>query len=246
MSNSTTTLEYAAPLAWHRRRWLQRTIVLSSVAAALAVAVALVVPPLWPQWQYLRIQSRCLNYSPPADQVVYEEDPQESARLLASESTAYHRLIYHGTLAGVDWNPICAIPQVIQEMARLNLPLPLLFVHARRDAAGRQYLVYTSITQQNAEELGRGRVVKLEAIALRPASLWPGSKVKMVGASNVLILSGLQPGERLRVYAGQVHAADDSRFTIEYRLNDQAGTITGKVQDGGAIELQAPHWSTAP
>jgi len=67
--------------------------------------------------------------------------------------------------------------------------------------------------------------------------------VKPVDASAGLIGEGdkddpplrVDPGNRLRVYAGQADLADPSHFTIAYVLDGKAGTIDGWAKDAGVV-----------
>src|SRR3954467_7796923 len=104
--STTPLLDYAEPPAWHRRRRVRRNALFIGAFIIAAWLFWFAGPKVWRHAVYLRAQSRCLNYAPPADRVVYEEDPQRVEGLLASRSPRYRRVVYHGTLAGTDWNPV--------------------------------------------------------------------------------------------------------------------------------------------
>ena len=81
----------------------------------------------WQQWQAERaqrkqrlaeiaIQNQCLNYTAPADKVVYEEDPDEGAKLLAAESADYQ--------PAVVGRPGFAVPAGWRPPVRVKLPQP--------------------------------------------------------------------------------------------------------------------------
>src|SRR3954447_14485842 len=82
---TTPTLEYGHSMT-RRRKWTRRALVFVVLLAALGYPswrwgprAASVVPLLY--WQ-----RECLNYTPSADQIAYEEDPSEAAKLLAKGS----------------------------------------------------------------------------------------------------------------------------------------------------------------
>src|SRR5690242_8362975 len=136
MTEPTTTvtaplLDYAEPPPWHRRRRVRRTVVLTAAFVAVTGFAWCAGPALWRHAVYLRAYSRCLNYAPPADRVVYEEDPQQVESLLASRSPTYRRVVYRGTLAGTDWNPVALNTDVTDGFAQFTcqqVDPPLLFL----------------------------------------------------------------------------------------------------------------------
>src|SRR5688500_7133312 len=76
-------LDYAPPVPWHRRRRVRRWTAL----ALCLVGVGLLVRWRAPLWQWARraeLQRRCMTYRPPDDMVVYEEEPESAASLIAA------------------------------------------------------------------------------------------------------------------------------------------------------------------
>jgi hypothetical protein len=155
--------------------------------------VAPFVKEKWEQWQAARaqeqdrlalvaIQQKCLTHAPPANQVVYTEDPEEAAKLLAGANGAYEPLMEGVADATAAWTQARArnsradtatppvVPPGFQPPVRAAHPdyyrqfendpffgggagggqglfspghgeLVLLFLHERKTASGKAYLV---------------------------------------------------------------------------------------------------------
>jgi hypothetical protein len=244
-SATTPLLDYAEPPGWHRRPRVRRYAVVFAVIAMAAIGFWRWGPGLWRQTLYLRAQARCMNYAPPADQVVYEEDPERVETLRARQSPSYRRVVYRGTFEGTDWDPVALNTPVMDgfmSITLLQVNPPLLFLHERRDPAGHRYLVWIGLQIENAEERGQGRVVSVVACVFRPARLW--SYLEPVKRDDYLSLHDVQASDTLRVFAGQFDANDASRFSIRYELNGTAGVIEGQLLDGGQLKLESPGWVT--
>src|SRR5207302_4952739 len=84
---SDTSLEYAPPLPWHRRRSWRRAVLLVGVIC-LADAGWRWGPAGWRLGKLLYFQRQCLSYAAAPDQVMYEEDPARGAVLL--KRAGYH------------------------------------------------------------------------------------------------------------------------------------------------------------
>ena len=88
--NPATTLEYAPPLRWSRRR---------VVAGAIVLALALCAYGGW-RWgprlrgrvNLLTLQHRCLGYEAPPERIVFTGDPNDMDTLLRSDAS-YRSLI---------------------------------------------------------------------------------------------------------------------------------------------------------
>src|SRR5207302_9559063 len=73
------------------REWLRRGLVVAALFVAVFSAWAF-GPSLWRAAQARYWQRKCLNYTAPADQVVYADDPAEAAALLKNDPAGYNAL----------------------------------------------------------------------------------------------------------------------------------------------------------
>jgi hypothetical protein len=197
--------------------------------------------------------------------VVYEEEPDKAAKLLAATPSVYQavqteKMTY---LPPRPWQP----PVFRTDAAPLT-GYPIVFLHARKTPAGRERLVRVEV---NAEQ-------KMREIAATPernflvlteraltVSLYPSET--SLERTTVLRLT-LDPAARpstatwfaaesganekdrwqrgrvefdardlWRFYAGQPDPADASHFTIVYVRDGRPGVIDGWLRDAGPVEL---------
>jgi hypothetical protein len=203
------------------------------ISAAILIAVAIVVfrfgGPVKAQLQLLRQQSKWLNHLDPPDTVVYEEDPAEGSKLLATGR--YDRVPYGGTFAGTDWDPVALT-------ANQDKPWSVcLYEHRATSRSGSERAINIHCQTVNEEELGHGRVMKLSAMVMQKASLWPGSRLRVLAVTEVVLLENLGGGDYVRFYAGQPDFDDAAHFTIRYQFNDKPGVIDGTLNADDTITL---------
>ena len=221
--------DYAPPAPRFHRLWI-----IPVTIVPLVVLVAWVVPlakRTAARWQLLRQQARALAYRAPADQVVYESDPAEAAKLL-SLGGGYER-----------WNapesPAFHIPQFWRGHRQ---PLgqsghALVFLHERTSPGGNRRLVVVELGhlsyQRFADILFLPSVIELGTIGREP---------KYISAHGGTFSAYVSASERLRVFAGQPDPADKSHFTfdyeIEYQGNSKRGTFDGWLKDNDRVVLK--------
>jgi hypothetical protein len=220
------TLDYSQ----HGRRPARRWIIAGAMGCALALVLIPWREPVVRRWRILQLQARVLRFLDAPGTVVYEEDPTESAKLLASGK--YQRIPYAGTFAGTDWDPVTRIaPDQTMSTA-------LVFQHGLRCKGLPERLVVIEYRGVNEEELGHGRVVRVTSFVQEKAGFWPGSRGKQLATGDFDIAQGLNSGDRVRFYGGQLDASDASRFTIRYQINQEEGMLEGKLRSDDTVELK--------
>jgi hypothetical protein len=235
----TAKLEYAHPQApsWRRRLWWLTPLALIAAFATIYLIQTWLIPTL-ERWQDVRKQKLLLEYRAPADQVVFENDPTEAAKLIArSPDYRLEQFPAHPNVAGAvhlppEWR---SRPAGIGSMGSSD---GIVFLHARTSPGGNQRLV---VVQCNA---GRRPIMS------RPESFLPTVEF---GVHAVRLGTLRQPpanarssstGEvelnttRFRLFAGQPDPADSSHFTIDYEADRVRGTIDGWLQDDDTIILK--------
>jgi len=236
MQESPTTLDYSRPDGSSRRA--RRLLVIASLLIALAVIVFRFGAPVKDHLQYLRRQSIWLNHLDPPDTVVYEENPADGTKLLATGD--YTRVPYGGTFAGTDWDPVALT-------ANQNKPWSVcLYEHRAKANSSPERLITIFCQTVNEEELGHGRVIKLSAVVMQKATPWPGSRIKTLRTSDFVPLEGLSDGDFVRFYSGQPDPADPAHFTIRYHFNGQPGVIDGRLNPDESATLTCSSSATHP
>jgi hypothetical protein len=243
------------PIRWWRRRWWRRLCMASvTVPAALAV--------IWwsfVQGRYLWWQRNCLRYSPPADQLVYDDHPPD-AWLETSQSVGdfplYSQLPqspFSGRLDPAFLPTARRATPVLRESPdshRLRLWFGAIFLHRRRDRVGVERLVQISASDYEVRRDTYALI--LSATTSRPASAFPGSAMADFDFPPVAIV--VPDGKRLQIFAGQPDPADESRFTFAYSLGGVPGVVGGVFHDetdsglrltveSGPAELAQPYRS---
>jgi len=239
--------------------------VLGLIVAATAVCGWRWGPYLWHQAKLLYWQRQCMNFSAPADTVVYEEDPAAAAVLLKTPGYSPY-VLKRGAGRNAPTTPVQAAafdPQCLINLAAFR-PLQfgpfvaapggvggcnaILFLHERISPAGHHRLVYVSYAPSTVDfqpEFIAG--YNYETSAVSPAT-WttPLSFAQRFYAIDVL--SGYPPTPPLvRVYAGQPDPTDPAHFTVRYQIWGQEDTLDGRLQDDDQITLtprQSPQWPT--
>lgn len=194
----------------------------------------------------LAAEQACLDYTAPADQVVYEEDPELIKRYLG-EGGEWVDLSRAANRCGV---PAAGrVPACWPALSRTSnqTPLPpaaaVVFMHERRAPAGLPELVVVAYDGQmrlpwatpgawTISSIGLSASVKSPAVPGSPLPPWHGAAHRLDAEPFVAMY-------RLRLYAGQPDAIDPTHFTIRYELDgppastgpSPAGTIDGWVLD---------------
>ncbi len=177
-------------------------------------------------WQ---LQQAAAAFVDPPGKVIYDEDPSETPKLLASGG--YARIPYNGTLAGTDWNPVVrTLPHAFDP---LRFPSIVCFLHELVLPDGERRIFLVRLDIDNEEELGQGRVLTFCAMPLDPSDLTTDES--LITKAQV---SGLGPGDHVRVLAGQVDPKDSSAFAVDFQINGRKQTVRGKTRDiRGTVEL---------
>jgi hypothetical protein len=190
---------------------------------------------LWNQWQLVRLHNAWASAVEPPGTIVYEDDPEEASKLLAQRPSEYQRLPYAGTVAGTDWNPVMKRPTT---GPTISPPGPVALSHGFVSPSGGRYLLQIFCTNDNREERGQGRVFLLVASHDELATMRLGSKLTSINSFQVLEIPGLAPGDRVRVYAGQLDPSDASRFSIRLDLNKTKYVVRGRFIDAGKSDMK--------
>ena len=249
MSAASPPLEYAPPPP--KRRKVIRRLVLLLLLLSVAAPAVYHRKRIWHQGRVLYWQHKCLTYTAPVDQVVYDEDDYNISPLL--KRAGYRGWpVPHPPNAGA---PVAPLPPAIATFAAPPLApfiqtgvLPgwlappagaTVFLHERTSKTGHRRLVL--ILRAPVHDAPFMHAFGLNAIVITPAGLTTRPKYPdppMVAFSWIGNLTR-PPTTGLRFYAGQPDPRDDSRFTIRYDLSGGTGEIEGKLKDDGkTVSLQ--------
>lgn len=232
----------------------------------------------WAQWQQSRaqaaarqaamaIEQQSLSHVIPADKVVYEEDPDRAAALMAADPAGYRSLRANQS-GPPGWRPpVRAVPPNY----RNGNDYPLLFLHERATPAGAHYVVTVHLLAQNmlstiaAAGSGKPAAINLKktrqlyaearlatsrgtppmdverahqkAVSLILPDSGMRELVRFSGDPTLDAAARLDYGNILRFFGGRADPDDATHFTLHYQLDGRDGVIDGWMKDDG-IQMQ--------
>jgi hypothetical protein len=214
-------LDYAPkPQALRGARARRAAIIIG--ALIVLAATIWVAPRAYQRWQVIRLQRACAAYTAPPTQVVHETDPAQIPALLASP------LNYRGSVAT---GQAFLIPPVYGKLV-VSQSVGTAFLHERTTPGGERRLVTVDLygAMASGKDMSLlGTVLDLSARGNAPracATLGDGRTI------------ALQPGDQLRVFAGQPDPSDPSHFTIDSMVNDVRHTLDGWLVDETTIKIE--------
>lgn len=207
--------------------------------------------PLREQAAYLRLQSQCCTWSRPSNTVVYEEESEAAARLLAAggEYVAPRKPLfdYPDNRPPPGWTPPALYdPKPWREIGE-SVPdrdqAAIVFLHARSEPTVGQRLVV--VRAAHCATGPEGHSVQFGGKSFHAATATPGSRLALAGPSVGGASVHVPPDQRLRVFAGQPDPDDASHFTIGFELNGVPGVIDGWLRDRVRLPSSIPRevWS---
>lgn len=240
-------LTYAPPPPWHRRRRFRRAVGVVLLLAATVVGWRY-TGPAWARGRLLYLQHKCLAYTAPPDQVVYEQDPARAAALLAQPGYANPAAAGSSTEAALTprcWAEACRLAGGLapptsaggSAAAVLGGAGPsgaTLFLHERRTPSGQRRLVAIQTVP------GLPVLVGTVPVLVEPGSLTapPKPHAPTIDADFDLRLPANPTGRRYRYFAGQPDPADPAHFTVRFLADDVPGTVEGWLRDNDRLDLK--------
>jgi hypothetical protein len=200
--------------------------------AMLAVALGLASAAGWgPLLQHringMSARQDCLNYVPPADQVVFAEDPAQIDSL--STKPGYER-----TVGGrLRWVPACWRA----EMPTLNTS-GTVFLHQLTSPGGHKRLVSLDVivgAGMYLSSTGSIEDVSLSSTVIDPKTGLSSDKPVKIN-QTALWVCPVDP-KPTTFFGGTVDPKDPSKFSFDYQRNGIRSTIDGQLGDDDTITL---------
>ena len=234
-------IDYAPQLPSHKRRRTMRRAVFGIIAMVAAFFAVESASPAWHRILILYWQHEAMTYSPPADRVVYDDDPAQAPKLRAGNP----KLLSGSSGETVDfakpWEQLDALLS-----APGAPPTATLFLHARRNATGQERLVVVSATKMASWQLLLGpqtvpstsqRRVIIGALVCAPGAAFSNPTTIDNGNGPVGTPLPILEGSRIRFYAGQADPRNESHFTIRATIDGNTVTLDGWLLADDRIEI---------
>lgn len=237
-------IEYAPKLPARRRRRVQFVAVRASVVIAAAATLCIFGPSAWNRARLLYWQSKAMRYSPPANLVVYDDDPAPAARRArrdprfsdSGETTGGYR---GGAIRMA--RPWLAFNEIESPPGRAEAAT--LFLHERAQGPHAPRMVAVELLGMDGpmspESFAPGSpvIANFSVSVVRPGSAIASPTV--IGDRIVRLSVGAHRlKDHFRCFAGQIDPADESHFTIAYQLNGQPAVLDGWLLDDDTVRLQ--------
>ena len=224
-------IEYApTPPLYHRKR-VRRMLFVLALLVIFAPLVWKFGPFVWKQAQILYWQRQAMNYSPPGDQIVFDD-------VLAApgiRSTASDLIpVDIGNGYGRTIPPAKHFADLVADLSRPNLPT--MYLGGRRSRLGNIRLVYVRGVERSDGRGDPAKVFMLAAQVYKPATiLRSATEVDgLLTATNIYF-----PGDaHVRAFAGQSATDDPSHFIIQLESDSQRVTIDGWLLDDDNVRLE--------
>jgi hypothetical protein len=234
-ANASSPLEYAVGEPVRRRR--RRRRVVWGLLGVLVVAVWWLAGPAAYRWvRFCYCWNLCLSHRLSQGRVVYDDDPVAEPTLLAADPT----LRQVGPSLAYEVGPSVSVPAVAHVSPAYEYvlggprpPTPLAFLHGRRTPKGGRWLVALSPRVIRFSTF-RQFYFHFECQQARRGSASDGQPLAIMSHLNPPDPNSDPedyPHVPLRLYAGQADPADESHFTVRYRVGDVTGTIHGWLED---------------
>jgi hypothetical protein len=224
-TDSSPKIDYApAPPTLRSARARRWAIIIGVIL--LLIGIATVTPRAVRRLQVAYWHRQCLEYIAPADQVIHETDRAEIPRLLAPP------LNYRGSMAT---GQAFLIPPAYQSLW-MSQSVGTAFLHERITPQGQRRLVAVDLFSGGTQP-GGGMTLNATVIDPSVTPRGPNATVTITRGDGATI--ALQPGDKLRVFAGQPDPNDASHFTIDYLINDARHTVDGWLKDDGLVIIEA-------
>ena len=254
-------LDYT-PAPPRRKKWLRRGV-LPLLVVATAIASYRWGPPAWRQVEILYWQRQCMEYSPSADTVVYEEEPVAAAKLLAHPAEYGPLTVQESVGPGHSDSWVSAAVADVHCLKQLaaaiaptwgaqiavgfNRAAAVAFLHERWSRAGHRRLISVLYFPDSDTAMpGAVRAWNYSVQVVTPATSVAALRLSQQILKIEPPRSWPQPPPLVRMFAGQPDPADPAHFTIRYQMWGQEDVLDGRLNDDDSVTLTPRHTPQEP
>ena len=227
-----TPIDYAPALPIYRRRRVLRLVIPVAVILFLAFVAITYGPDVWRHAALLYWQDKAMTYSPPPDQVVFDNGPHAFAGATPSRDIV--------SLPNSEGRSALPATRFITLLSPRH-PTATLFLHERKNSLRQSRLVY--VMGHGVFPVRAGQLSDSDTELMIDALVYqPGSAFKEALEMNVqqpfLDVQVRAAGKPVRLFAGQVETDDPSHFSILCEIGDKRSIIDGWLMDNDTLKLE--------
>lgn len=214
--------------------WSRRRIVCAVLGGAVVAVGAPITCSTLRSRRAERLHAQWMEYEPPPDLVVYEEEPDAAARLLATGDGGYFILPGSEDKPPLTTQtPVAHFPPNARTLQKL-VPGGCAFLHWLRHG-DEEVLILVSLQLAPGDPTRR----TTRAVTLTPfkVSGLGGNDAKPPPACGLPFVFPLSITDTLRVFAGQRDVGDTSHFTVSFTRTGRRGTLHGLLEADGTVSL---------
>jgi hypothetical protein len=239
-------IDYAPPVSGHKWRRAVRRAMFGFALLLIAFLAIKSAPTAWHRVLLLYWQHRAMTYSPPADAIVYDNDPSNAAKLRASNPS----LIAGGNGEVFDFaKPWDRLYRQISPPGRI--PAAILFLHERTTAKGERRLVVVQLRLLASPTYDISWL--FDCVVLRPGGIFRTSAAVLhdqlhqfpqlvPGSVRSPAASGIT-----QWHAGQPDPLDASHFVIRGTRDGVPLKLDGWLRDDQVdLDVSQPQSLTSP
>lgn len=217
-------IDYAPTLPGQKRRRVIRRVAFAIITVVLVTLAIKSAPAAWRHIQILYWQHQALTYAAPPDQVVYDDDPADATKVLASSPS-----LITGTTGDLfefarPWDRFYQL-----QSPPGRRPAATLFLHERMDSDGKRRLVVVEVMPRGFD-LAWGMKIP-DAIILRTVVIEPGGAFQSPQEINrppvYLPINELSLQRKCKWFAGQADATNPAHFAINGVIDGKAIQVDG-------------------
>jgi hypothetical protein len=211
-----------------RRRRVTSRMIRIALLLAIAIVAWRLAPIAWRKSKLMYWQQKAMDYSAPADQIVFDDFPEDIAKLL--NTGFYTDDSQDATRVELALNPS---KRYFEVYSPTRVSRPTLFLHERQNGKGERRLVVVDVWPGlfSMSDFG-GELIS--ASVLKPGTWLNEPSTVLDNSVNYLTHDRK---EHFRYFAGQADPNDPTHFTITYELGTNRYVLHAWLRDDDTIKF---------
>ena len=241
-------LDYAGRLGWFRRRRLRAIACACIILMILGLSGIHYWQPATRTWMLIKFQHQCLYFTRPPDKIaaIYSDSRYSGDADIAFVVGRDQQYVVHkgnwGGFAAYSALPYDDLVSILDDSdRRIPVPnsaerIPVLFLHGRKNKAGREMLVVVRIRYSRSKQAYWALSTEVYA-----RGLMEPRRCKRSTDDEFVLTDFYEESHaftKVQFFFGQPDPQDSARFTISYEMDSMRGTIVGILNNDDTVDLK--------